>query len=186
MVWVFLALPAWAELELRQPLECSLGETCLIQQFMDHDATSGVQNFSCDGASYDGHKGTDFCVRVEDMRKGVDVLAAADGIIMGLRNEMANQRAETQAKMMLFAGKECGNGLVLRHEDGWETQYCHMKQGSVIGEKGALVEAGDVIGQVGLSGAHNSRICIFRCAKTVNLLIHSHQNLMGRAVHLPP
>ncbi len=149
---LFLALPAWAELELRQPLDCSLGETCLIQQFMDHDATDGVQDFSCDGASYDGHKGTDFRVSVEDMRKGVDILAAADGIIMGLRNGMADQRAESQAQNDAVAGKECGNGLVLRHEDGWETQYCHMKQGSVIGKKGARVKAGDVIGQVGLSG----------------------------------
>ncbi|MDA9789655.1 M23 family metallopeptidase [Amylibacter sp.] len=149
---LFLALPAWAELELRQPLDCSLGETCLIQQFMDHDATDGVQDFSCDGASYDGHKGTDFRVSVEDMGKGVDVLAAADGVIMGLRNDMADQRVESQAQNDAVAGKECGNGLVLRHEDGWETQYCHMKQSSVIGKKGARVKAGDVIGQVGLSG----------------------------------
>lgn len=149
---LFLVQPAWAELELHQPLDCRLGETCLIQQFMDHDATAGVQDFNCDGASYDGHKGTDFRVSVEDMRKGVDVLAAADGVIMGSRDGMADQRVETQAENDAVAGKECGNGLVLRHDDGWETQYCHMKQGSVIGKKGARIKAGDVIGQVGLSG----------------------------------
>lgn len=149
---LMLGQGAAAELQLRQPIDCALGDSCLIQQFMDHDSGNGVKDFHCSGATYDGHKGTDFRVTVEDMRKGVDILAAADGIIMGLRDGMEDRRVQSEADTQSVAGKECGNGMVLRHADGWETQYCHMKKGSVIGEKGAEVKAGDVIGQVGLSG----------------------------------
>jgi len=49
-------------------------------------------------------------------------------------------------------GRDCGNGVVIAHEDGWETQYCHMKEGSIAVLTGDLVDAGDVLGQVGLSG----------------------------------
>ncbi len=47
---------------------------------------------------------------------------------------------------------DCGNGLVIDHGDGWQTQYCQRKQGSVRGNNGQTVAAGDVLGQVGLSG----------------------------------
>lgn len=151
-VALVLGQGALADLKLRQPIECALGETCLIQQFMDHDSGDGVKDFRCDGATYDGHKGTDFRVTVEDMRNGVNILAAADGVIMGMRDGMEDRRVKSEADTKSVAGKECGNGMVLRHAGGWETQYCHMKKGSVIGQKGAEVKAGDVIGQVGLSG----------------------------------
>ena len=38
------------------------------------------------------------------------------------------------------------------HDDGWETQYCHLKEGSVQVASGDRVSAGDVIGEIGLSG----------------------------------
>jgi hypothetical protein len=50
------------------------------------------------------------------------------------------------------AGLECGNGLVIAHADGWETQYCHMRRGSVAVHPGDQVQAGAVLGKVGLSG----------------------------------
>ncbi|WGI20678.1 M23 family metallopeptidase [Amylibacter sp. IMCC11727] len=147
-----LAQTAAADLVLQQPVDCTLGDTCVIQQFMDHDTTDGIQDFTCDEASYDGHKGTDFRISAGDMQRGVNVLAAADGVILGLRDGMVDRRAQSQSDLDAVSGKECGNGMVLRHENGWETQYCHMKQGSVIGEKGTTIKAGTVIGQIGLSG----------------------------------
>lgn len=118
---------------------------------MDNDSSDGIKDFHCNVATYDGHKGTDFRVTVEDMRKGVNILAAADGVIMGMRDGMEDRRVQSESDILSIAGNECGNGIVLRHTGGWETQYCHMKKGSVIGEKGTEVKAGDVIGQVGLS-----------------------------------
>jgi hypothetical protein len=149
---LFVGHSAFAELDLHQPIDCVLGESCLIQQFVDHDPSSSVLDFACDDVSYDGHKGTDFRVTVKDMRAGVDVLAAADGVVLGFRDGMEDRRVQSEADDAAVEGKECGNGVVLRHEDGWETQYCHLKKDSVTVQKGARVKAGDVIGQVGLSG----------------------------------
>ena len=41
---------------------------------------------------------------------------------------------------------------MIAHGDGWETQYCHMAQGSLRVKPGDTVEAGQPIGRVGLSG----------------------------------
>ena len=70
---------------------------------------------------------------------------------MGTRNSV-DDVLYTAKNATNVKGKECGNGLVIRHEYGWETQYCHMKKGSVQVKTGEVVEAGTVLGQIGLSG----------------------------------
>jgi hypothetical protein len=50
------------------------------------------------------------------------------------------------------ADVECGNGAVVDHGRGWQTQYCHMARGSIAVKPGDGVKAGDRIGRVGLSG----------------------------------
>ncbi|SHF10633.1 Peptidase family M23 [Ruegeria intermedia] len=42
--------------------------------------------------------------------------------------------------------------MAIVHEGGWETQYCHLRQGSVEVAPGDRVSAGTVLGQIGLSG----------------------------------
>lgn len=134
---------------LALPVDCTLGETCYIQQYVDHDPGPGTRDFTCGGLSYDGHKGTDFGLPTHAaMARGVNVLAAAPGIVGGIRDGMEDR---------LFAGedlggRDCGNGVVLRHADGWESQYCHLQKGSVQVRSGQVVEAGAVLGRVGLSG----------------------------------
>src|SRR5581483_9075789 len=51
------------------------------------------------------------------------------------------------------AGKECGNGAIVAHAEGWRSQYCHLAKGSLRVKVGDQVNTGDVIGLVGLSGA---------------------------------
>jgi murein DD-endopeptidase MepM/ murein hydrolase activator NlpD len=51
-----------------------------------------------------------------------------------------------------IAGRECGNGVVLEHDNGWNTQYCHMAKGSIRVKTGDQVTEGQPIGLVGLSG----------------------------------
>src|SRR5690606_24678759 len=46
----------------------------------------------------------------------------------------------------------CGNGMVIGHGNGWETQYCHLAKGSLAVKPGDAVKAGERIGRVGLSG----------------------------------
>jgi murein DD-endopeptidase MepM/ murein hydrolase activator NlpD len=116
------------------------------------DASDKVRDYRCGGRSYDGHDGTDIRIRnLEIQRQGVEVLAAASGRVIGGRNDMEDVSVETVGKAAI-AGKECGNGVVLEHEGGWRTQYCHMAKGSVRVKIGDQMTAGQPIGLVGLSG----------------------------------
>jgi hypothetical protein len=49
-------------------------------------------------------------------------------------------------------GKEAGNAVVLKHGSGWETQYSHLRLGSVQVAPGEQVAIGQVLGLIGLSG----------------------------------
>lgn len=144
--------PAAAQPALDMPVDCTLGQDCYIQNYVDTDAGPEWRDFSCGGLSYDGHKGTDFALRsIRAMEAGVDVRAAAAGIVRGLRDGMDDRLYVTEEDARI-AGRECGNGVVLQHEDGWQTQYCHMKRGSIAVSNGDRVAAGDKLGQIGLSG----------------------------------
>lgn len=140
-----LASPAGA-FDLGFPLDCELGKTCYIQQYVDHDPGPGATDFTCGRLSYQGHDGTDIAVpTVAAMQAGVAVLAAADGTVMGARDGIADFAP-------VIPGKECGNGVVIDHGKGWETQYCHMQQGSVTARSGEVVREGTPLGLVGQSG----------------------------------
>lgn len=146
------ALPAASEPVLTLPVDCILGETCHIQQYVDRDAGDGYRDYQCGNLAYDGHKGTDFSLpNLEAMKEGVNVIAAAPGVVRGVRDGVED-RFYTIDNADAVKGKECGNGLVVRHDNGWETQYCHLKKGSVRVRTGYKVKRGTVLGEIGLSG----------------------------------
>lgn len=145
LISLALATPAGA-FELGFPLDCTLGDTCYIQQYIDHDAGAAVQDFTCGDLSYDGHDGTDFALPTRaEMAAGIEVLATADGTVKGVRDGIADFAP-------VITGKECGNGVVVDHGGGWESQYCHLKQGSISLHVGDHVAKGAPLGQVGQSG----------------------------------
>jgi hypothetical protein len=148
-----LALPgAAAALDLSLPVACTLGDTCYIQQGFDHDAGPGTRDFACGSLTYDGHDGTDFALpTIAAMQAGVDVLAAAPGTVRGIRDEMPDI-AQGSPGAPDVTNRECGNGIAITHADGWETQYCHLKRGSIRVQAGDIVQAGTPLGQIGLSG----------------------------------
>jgi hypothetical protein len=153
LAFMSLAVPATAgDFSLKSPIACDLDGPCYIQQYVDHDGSENASDFTCSGLSYDGHKGTDFALPSYDMiAKGVDVIASASGTVVGIRDGMADVRYNIE-NAAASEGRECGNGIVLRHTDGWETQYCHMRQGSVSVKRGQKIKTGDILGQVGMSG----------------------------------
>jgi hypothetical protein len=139
--------------ELGLPADCTIGETCFLQQGPDDDPAAGAATDSfCGGVTYDGHDGTDIRVRSLADLGSVDVIASADGVVAGFRDGVPDKLIVTDADRAAIAGRECGNGVVIQHEDGWETQYCHMQAGSVVVQKGQAVKRGDVLGKVGASG----------------------------------
>jgi hypothetical protein len=135
------------------PLACTVGETCAIQQYVDHDPSAAARDYQCGTLSYDGHNGTDFRLpTLAVQRAGVDVLAAAPGVVLRLRSDMADVPIAERGAVAL-GNRLCGNGVVIAHAGGWETQYCHMAKDSVRVRPGRTVAAGDPLGRVGLSGA---------------------------------
>jgi hypothetical protein len=148
---VALARPAGA-LDLVWPVDCTAGVDCRIQNFVDRDAGPGAADHTCGPLTYDGHDGTDIALRtLADMQAGVDVLAAAPGRVRGIRDGMPDIAVSDPAAPPLD-GRDCGNGVAIDHGGGWETQYCHLRQGSIAVRQGDSVQAGDLLGQIGLSG----------------------------------
>jgi hypothetical protein len=137
---------------LQLPVACEVGRTCFVQKYVDVDPSPAAMDYQCGTLTSDGHDGID--LRLPTMaaqRAGVDVLAAADGRVARLRDGMADNSVRG-AEAAEVRGFECGNGLVIEHADGWETQYCHLASGSLKVRPGDPVKAGQAIGRVGLSG----------------------------------
>lgn len=147
------APPGLAQPALGLPVDCTYGETCFIQNYYDHDAGPGRLDYACGRLSYDGHDGTDFRTRdVVTMREGMPVVAAADGTVRAVRDGMDDIRLSEIGREQV-AGREAGNGVVIVHGDGWETQYSHLRNGSVAVAPGDRVVAGQRLGLIGMSGA---------------------------------
>lgn len=142
-----------AAIELRLPAECTLGTDCFLQQSPDMKAGPGTTDPFCGIATYEGHDGVDLRVlSMKDVARGVPVVAAADGEVLRGRDGVPDRLVQTDADRQAVADRECGNGVIMRHEDGTETQYCHLKQGSIVVRPGETLKAGDKIGEVGASG----------------------------------
>jgi hypothetical protein len=146
------ALVQGADLRLKLPVACEVGRTCFIQHYVDSDPSPAARDYRCGTLTYDGHDGTDFRVPTLSVQKaGIDVLAAAPGIVLRTRDGLPDISVRTTGRGRV-EGTECGNGAVIRHEDGLETQYCHMAKGSLSVRSGDAVRAGQPIGRIGMSG----------------------------------
>ncbi len=137
---------------LDMPVDCVVGHECFVQNYVDMKAGKQAKDYNCNHLTYDKHKGTDFrLVDFKAMERGYKVLAAAGGMVKGIRDGMADVSIRDSSDQSID-GRECGNGVVIDHGNGYETQYCHLKQGSVAVEQGQSVATGDVLGEIGLSG----------------------------------
>jgi hypothetical protein len=149
---LFGAAPVADAPRLAFPLACTLGKDCAVQSYQDDDPGPAARDYRCQGRTYADHNGTD--IRLTSMaqqRRGVNVLAAAPGVVRGVRDGEPDVSIRSRPASEI-AGKECGNGVVIAHPGGWETQYCHMARGSIAVKAGQTVAAGTVLGKVGLSG----------------------------------
>ena len=148
-----LACPAAAQdIALRLPVACEIGRDCFIQHYVDRDPSPAVSDYQCGTLTYEDHNGTD--IRIPTMaaqKAGVDVVAAADGKVLRVRDGVEDVSITGRGRESV-ANTECGNGAVVDHGNGWETQYCHMAKGSLAVKPGDAMKAGDRIGRIGLSG----------------------------------
>ena len=141
------------ETKLGLPLVCQLGETCWVANYVDVDPTEAAHDFRCKGRTYNGHDGTDFAIRDRGvMERGVTVVAAAPGTVRRVRDGVEDRALTDETSKRAIAGRECGNGVLVDHDGGWQTQYCHLRRGSIRVRAGETVERESPLGSVGLSG----------------------------------
>lgn len=141
---------------LQMPVDCTLGQSCWLVNYPDSDESlESARDYACGPLSYDGHDGTDFAIRdLVALEMGVNVRAAAAGKVLRLRDELEDKMPTTEDLAALNQDKKsCGNGVVIQHQGGYQTLYCHLKQGSVRVAPGDTLKAGSIIAQVGHSGA---------------------------------
>lgn len=141
------------ELKFGLPIKCNINKDCFIQNLPDLISGKAHADSFCGGATYNNHKGVDIrLLSLKDIKRNVPVIAAADGIVKAFRDGEPDQLVRTPDQRKRVKNKECGNGVVLTHGARLETQYCHIKQGSISLKRGQVVKKGEVIGFVGNSG----------------------------------
>jgi hypothetical protein len=134
------------------PIDCAIGEVCVVQNYADLDPNSGAADDPrCGPFTYDGHDGLDIRAPAALADRGVAVLSPAAGVIGAVRDNEPDG-AFLQDGMAAIGERECGNGVRIDHEGGWSSQLCHMRHDSVRVRVGDRVEAGQAVGLVGLSG----------------------------------
>ena len=147
------AVPSRAQdFQLALPVACSMGRDCFIQNFFDDDPGPDRRDYACGRLSYDKHDGTD--IRVRDylaMADGVAVIAAAGGMVLRVRDGMPDVSIRDGGREAI-KGREAGNSVIIDHGSGWETQYAHLRRGSIVVRPGDRVQKGQKLGLIGLSG----------------------------------
>jgi hypothetical protein len=134
------------------PVICAIGKDCFIQNYVDLATGPAIEDHACGQLSYDGHKGTD--IRVPDLsvlKNGIKVVAAAPGRVTATRDGMRDLDVR-EAGARSVRDMECGNGVIIDHGNGWTSKYCHMRRGSILTPNGSVVETGQALGLMGLSG----------------------------------
>jgi hypothetical protein len=100
---------------------------------------------------------------------GDKVLAVADGVIVGVRNDMA-ESAQISRNPAHPLGEGAGNYIALRLQGGQIAFYEHLRPGSVRVRAGERVRRGQVIGALGFTGDTTGPHLHFHLAEADSLL----------------
>lgn len=121
--------------------------------YVDLGKGANPVDFGCGRLTYQGHDGIDFGIaNVKVMNAGVPVTAAASGVVKRIRDGVDDHLVTNEYDKRVIKNIACGNGLVIDHGSGWQTQYCHLRKGSIVVKPNQRVDKGDVLGMVGSSG----------------------------------
>lgn len=172
IAFIKLSAPTYAG-EFGPPVDCWPGVTCFIQAFPDINDDDGVSDPFCGPMSSDNHSGTD--IRILTMghaRAGsATVIAIADGVVRARRDGVEDRIIRNDGDLKAVEDKVCGNGVIVTHNGGYESQYCHMRRGSVRVEIGDRIRAGEPLGLIGASGLASFphlHLSIFRDGKKID------------------
>lgn len=141
-------------IEFKSPINCEVGKTCFVISTPDLDATeNSVYNGFCGNNTVDQQQGTFFALpNAAALAQDIEIIAVADGKVMAALDGAEDRIQSEVAANDVPDNKACGNAIMIEHEDGWVTRYCHLKKGSIIAQPGTIVEAGNPIALAGASG----------------------------------
>ncbi|HBV06264.1 MAG TPA: hypothetical protein DEF01_05930 [Gemmatimonadetes bacterium] len=130
--------------KLTWPVSGTDGRDWTINNYVDLDPSSGMLDYRGGAKVYDGHKGVDIdSPDFRAMDRGFPILAAAPGIVSGLRDGEYDRN-------MSCAGQ--WNYVSITHADGSRAIYGHLKKGSVSVSLGDTVSLQQILGLMGSSG----------------------------------
>ena len=157
------------------PLGGTLNQTYFYLNYVDEDGSPGIQDYTCGPKTYDGHQGTDISLpSFAVMDSGVAVRAVAAGEVVAAHDgEFDRQKA--------WIPGAAWNVVAVRHADGIQTIYGHLKKNSVAVSVGQMVVAGTVLGQVGSSGFSDVPHLHFEVHDAQALVVDPWQGLCGAA-----
>lgn len=134
------------ELKFDMPLKGMPGRDFFIDYYVDHDPSDGLRDPFCGTKTYNGHKGTDMLLRsFKTMDSGVYVYAAADGIVIDVRDGIYD-------RMKHWESGRVANHIAIKHRNGYTTFYEHLMKNSLLVKIGDSVKAGQPMAKVGSSG----------------------------------
>ena len=111
---------------------------CWITNHVDLDDRIGrVSDYMCGVKATDNNQSTHISLASRaTVTKNIPVIAAADGKVSVANN----------------VGGFCGTRVLIKHDDGWETSYCHLNPATIQVRVGQDVQQGQIIGSIGTSG----------------------------------
>ena len=130
--------------------DCSDQRPCYITAYKDADPqVEQILDWFCRDHAYEGHRGTDFGIGgFEEMDCRRPVFATAQGVVAqvadGFEDRCTSGRCE--------GGGGLGNHVYIDHDDGTQSRFGHLRQGSIRVEVGEVVDCSTQLGQVGSSG----------------------------------
>jgi hypothetical protein len=122
---------------------------------MSNGLTKNPQRFGVDWIvlTPDGKMGTgDGTTNEEYPGWGVDLLAVADGTVVGVENGLDDFKGSTGDLTKVLATQVTGNHVYLDIGQGHYAIYAHSLKGSVVVGNGDKVTKGQVVGKMGNSG----------------------------------
>lgn len=163
--------------QLAFPVKGQLNVDFFIANYIDYDTTNGVRDPFGGEKTINGHTGLDIILpNFRVMDRGIDVLAAEDGIVTNIHDGEYDRRT-------------CGysaptNYVVIKHKNGFKTIYLHLKKNSIIVKVGDKVKKGQKIALVGSSGASTDPHLHFEIRDSLNRIVDPFKAPYGNNVSL--
>ncbi|HEX4612622.1 MAG TPA: peptidoglycan DD-metalloendopeptidase family protein, partial [Urbifossiella sp.] len=138
--------PASLPQQFSWPLAGAQGADWAVVNYVDVDPRTGsAADFRGGPFQYDGHDAMDIAITdFAAMDAGVAVYAAADGTVTAA--------VDGNFDRVTDAAGEPANYVTIDHGNGWQTNYYHLREGSVAVRPGDRVSAGQFLGYAGSSG----------------------------------